>query len=168
MLFRSLFDALVDPVVDLLLSRAAIGEMLDEVLVRDVVATAALLALSLSTFLERQSGSTIPTERRVTVPFWDVTVCRYSRTTATSAYFQSVDGRCNAVTVCPNSIAAWAGAGVCVLGHVRCCSNRYTVTLGKPPYRRLAFLACNGSIANRYTVHRKTPDGRVIGAVTVL
>jgi len=31
-------------VVDLLLSRAAIGEMLDEVLVRDVVATAALLA----------------------------------------------------------------------------------------------------------------------------
>ena len=29
--------------------------------------------------------------------------------------------------------------------------NRYTVTLGKPPYRRLAFLACNGSIANRYT-----------------
>ena len=105
-------EQLVDPVVDLLLSRAAIGEMLDEVLVRDVVATAALLALSLSTFLERQSGSTIPTERRVTVPFWDVTLCRYSRTPATSAYFQSGGERCNAVTVFLNSIAAWAG-GVC-------------------------------------------------------
>ena len=39
-------EQLVDPVVDLLLSRAAIGEMLDEVLVRDVVATAALLAIA--------------------------------------------------------------------------------------------------------------------------
>ena len=56
---------------------------------------------------------------------------------------------------------------MCVLVHVRCCSNRYTVTLGKPPYRCLAILACNGSIANRYTAHRKTPYGRLIGAVTV-
>ena len=59
------------------------------------------------------------------------------------------------------------GVCVCVLVRVRCCSKRYTVTLGKPPYRRLAFLACNGSIANRYSVYRKTPYGRLIGAVTV-
>ena len=56
---------------------------------------------------------------------------------------------------------------MCVLVRVRCCSKRYTVTLGKPPYRCLAFLACNGSIANRYSVYRKTPYGRLIGAVTV-
>ena len=55
-------EQLVDPVVDLLLSRAAIGEMLDEVLVRDVVATAALLAIAGGS---RASGShTLSTHRR--------------------------------------------------------------------------------------------------------